>query len=132
MATRRTNRGVIIDLDALMSKASPNEPAVGNMGVNAKGDVLGKEGRIVKKNEERVREHYKKSQRQSNQRVSLKGNESALKPDDSATTPEVSNSVSEPEEFAAPEDVKPLGYKEVELDNGDIQMVPYYKEEDAE
>ena len=25
---------------------------------------------------------------------------------------------------------KPLGYKEVELPNGDIDMVPYYTEED--
>jgi len=26
--------------------------------------------------------------------------------------------------------LEPLGFKEVELPNGDIDMVPYYKEED--
>ena len=26
---------------------------------------------------------------------------------------------------------EPLGYKEVELPNGDIEMVPYYTQEDA-
>ena len=36
----------------------------------------------------------------------------------------------EPEEFDAPDDLEPLGYREVELPNGDIEMVPYYKETD--
>jgi hypothetical protein len=38
--------------------------------------------------------------------------------------------VNEPDEFDAPEGTEPLGFKEVELPNGDIDMVPYYREED--
>jgi hypothetical protein len=36
--------------------------------------------------------------------------------------------VVEPEEFDAP--AEPVGYREVELPNGDIEMVPVYKSED--
>lgn len=128
MTRRRTNRGVIIDLESLVSQSNPNQPAVGNMKVNARGDVLGKEGRIVKKNEERVREHYKNNPRTSSSQVSLKSGEE-VKPKPKALEPDL---VDQPDEFDAPEEVKPLGYKEVELENGDIQMVPYYREEDAE
>ena len=35
---------------------------------------------------------------------------------------------SEPEEFDAPQE--PVGYKEVTLPNGDIEMVPIYKKDD--
>jgi hypothetical protein len=36
--------------------------------------------------------------------------------------------VAQPDEFNAPQE--PLGYREVQLPNGDIEMVPYYREED--
>jgi hypothetical protein len=39
--------------------------------------------------------------------------------------------VVEPDEFAQPDDLEPLGYKEISLPNGDIEMVPYYRPEDA-
>lgn len=38
----------------------------------------------------------------------------------------------EPEEFDEPEEVAPLGWKEVEQANGDIEMVPYYTEDDTD
>lgn len=40
--------------------------------------------------------------------------------------------IDEPEEFDAPEGTEPLGFREVELPNGDIEMVPYYREDDEE
>ncbi|MAK20510.1 MAG: hypothetical protein CMA05_04270 [Euryarchaeota archaeon] len=44
--------------------------------------------------------------------------------------------IEEPDEFAEPEEVEeipqPLGWKEVELPNGDIEMVPYYEEDDED
>ena len=53
-----TMRGKQIDMDMLRKK---NEltPAVGNARVNARGDVLGKGGKIVKKREEVMQEYYK-------------------------------------------------------------------------
>lgn len=53
----KTMQGRPIDLEALRSK---NEltVAVGNAGVNARGDKLGKGGKIVRKREEIVAEYY--------------------------------------------------------------------------
>jgi hypothetical protein len=157
MTTRRTNKGVPIDLDRLIAGASSSSPAVGNMQVNANGDVI-RGGAIVKRNEERVREYYQKNPRSSTS-TSLKGEMPKLQPDsdpilqpktaktakeNARTSPSKKQvdaelekikqdlaSVIEPDEFSAPEDAEPLGYKEVELPNGDIEMVPYYKAEDS-
>jgi hypothetical protein len=40
--------------------------------------------------------------------------------------------ITEPEEFDEPTEVAPLGCKEVEQENGDIEMVPYYTEDDTD
>tara|TARA_B100001057_G_C22824144_1_gene940668 strand:- start:653 stop:1162 length:510 start_codon:yes stop_codon:yes gene_type:complete len=55
--TYRTANGKQVDMDTLALK---NETviAVGNMNVNARGDVLGQGGRIVKSREEVMSEHY--------------------------------------------------------------------------
>lgn len=167
MGTRKSNRGQPIDMEALIA-ANKRTPAVGNMRVNAAGDVIGTGGEVIKNNEERVREYYTKNPRSSTSKVSLKGKSPGLTPDAdvasspikpktaktaaenvrTAQEPTVSDTVDEiisdkkkaskkepvpvveePEEFDAP--LEPLGFKEVELPNGDIEMVPYYKEDDA-
>lgn len=144
MVTRRTHRGNAVDMDALINKAPANKPAVGNMGVNAKGDRLGSRGEIIQKNEDRVREQYRTSERKVT-RQSLKTpdttpqeeTETIEEPKTAKTAKENVRTktkkapkadVAEPEEFDAP--AEPLGYKEVEMPSGDIEMVPYYKEED--
>lgn len=161
MPIKRSNRGQTIDMDALIA-ANKGVPAVGNMKVNAAGDVLDNGGKVVKKNEERVREYYKNNPSSSDQ-VSLKGEMPKLKPDapvvqpktaktakenarvepepnvsdtisevlnDAESVQETAPVVEEPEEFDAPEGIEPVGYKEVELPNGDIEMVPVYKQDE--
>ena len=138
MATRRTNRGQTIDLDALFN-ANKNVPAVGNMKVNANGDVIDSSGNVVKKREDRVREYYRDNPKSSTSGVSLKGDMPSLKPDsDQKITKqqidnkkqsmerEVIEEISQPEEFDAPTEQEPIGYKEVHLPSGDIEMVPIY------
>lgn len=53
----RTARGKQVDLDLLISR---NEltPAVGNHKVNARGDELGKGGKIVRKREDVLKDYY--------------------------------------------------------------------------
>jgi hypothetical protein len=143
MTIKRSNRGVSIDFDALLAKAG-DSTAVGNMRVNAQGDVLGKGGEIVQKNEDRVRAYYKNNPRSSTA-SSLKGDTPTQKlqpdavtdgaPKTAATAKEnvrtakpAPAAVVEPDEFDAP--AEPVGYREVELPNGDIEMVPVYKSED--
>lgn len=165
MVNRRSNKGTIIDMDAIMA-ANEKSVAVGNMGVNAKGETV-QDGVVVQSSEERVRAYYKNNPKSSTAQASIKGQRPTLTPDTAEPVmdvktaktaaenlrtmqePSVSDTVdevmsdkqnlnisdippivSEPEEFDAPEGLEPLGFKEVELPNGDIDMVPYYKEED--
>ena len=57
MVQKRTNRGNMIDMDALMLK-NEEEIALGNMKVNARGDKLGPGGKIVRKREDVLRDYY--------------------------------------------------------------------------
>lgn len=58
----RSMRGKEVDMEKLNLK---NEllPAVGNMKVNARGDELGKGGKIVKTREQILADYYKKNPR---------------------------------------------------------------------
>jgi|TARA_B110000483_G_scaffold240824_1_gene322318 hypothetical protein len=171
MVNRTSNKGSIIDMDAIMA-ANQETVAVGNMQVNAKGETV-VDGQVVQSNEERVRAYYQSNPKSSTSSASIKG-PTTLRPDEgeplmdikTAKTaaenlrtmqePSVTDTVNEviadkkstdeyvapieqdiapfpidePEEFNAPEGVEPLGFKEVETPSGDIEMVPYYKEED--
>ena len=52
-----TAQGKKIDMDALRV-ANETTVAVGNMGVNARGDVLGRGGKIVKTRDQVMKEEY--------------------------------------------------------------------------
>ena len=67
MAQRRTNRGAMIDFDNLLLK-NEEEIALGNMKVNARGDKIGKGGKVIQKREDATREYY-----QNNASVQLLG-----------------------------------------------------------
>ncbi len=53
----RSMRGKSVDMD-LLRKRNELTPAVGNAKVNARGDEIGPGGKIIKKREELVAEHY--------------------------------------------------------------------------
>ena len=53
----RTMQGRMIDIDKLRA-SNENVPAVGNMNVNARGDVIGQGGQIVKPKEAVMKEYY--------------------------------------------------------------------------
>ena len=56
----KSMRGVIVDLAKLMARQEKNI-TVGNTKTNARGDQLGKGGRIVKRADELAREHYNRN-----------------------------------------------------------------------
>jgi hypothetical protein len=149
MTIKKSNRGVNIDLDALVKSADVQKRALGNMGVNARGDKLGQGGEIVQQSDERVREYHKNNPKRTTTGASLKTRPARPDPEpdlnqDVPPKPEMpanepvkegqvpkktrKKKVVEPDEFAPEQE--PLGYKEVELPNGDIEMVPYYRESD--
>ena len=56
--TYRSMQGKVIDLDLLI-KRNELTPAVGNAKVNARGDELGKGGKIIRTREEVMADYYK-------------------------------------------------------------------------
>ena len=55
--THVSMRGKNVDMD-LLRKRNELTPAVGNARVNARGDELGPGGQIIRKADDKVREHY--------------------------------------------------------------------------
>jgi pyridoxine/pyridoxamine 5'-phosphate oxidase len=53
-------RGRVVDMASLTAK-NENMRALGNAGMNARGDVIGANGKIVKTREEIAREYYQSS-----------------------------------------------------------------------
>ena len=53
----RSMRGKLVDMN-LLQKKNELTPAIGNARMNARGDIIGKGGKIVKKREDIVKEHY--------------------------------------------------------------------------
>lgn len=60
--TVRSMRGREVDMEKLNLR-NEMTPAVGNMKVNARGDELGKGGKVVKTREEILADYYKKNPR---------------------------------------------------------------------
>ena len=62
MATVKSMRGKEIDMEKLNLK-NETLPAVGNMKVNARGDEIGKGGKVVRTREEILKDYYDKNHR---------------------------------------------------------------------
>ena len=62
MATVKSMRGKEIDMEKLNLK-NETLPAVGNMKVNARGDEIGKGGKVVRTREEILKDYYDKNPR---------------------------------------------------------------------
>lgn len=71
MATHRSNRGVPLDLGKLMAQQEKNI-TVGNVKTNARGDQLGRGGRVVKSADQIAREHYANNPPREVKRTTIK------------------------------------------------------------
>ena len=109
MVQRRTNQGQMIDMDALALK-NEKEIALGNMKVNARGDRLGKGGKVVAERDQVARAYYQNNPKAVVQSVSIK--------DAVDDKPVVEQSAS----IVKPKKTKVKKTKEVELPNGDIEI----------
>lgn len=58
--TYRTAKGQTLDIGSLLLQ-NENTRAVGNMGVNARGDKINSENKIIKGRNEQMTQHYKKT-----------------------------------------------------------------------
>lgn len=78
MKNYRSNRGVPIDLGKLMSQQEKNI-AIGNTKSNARGDQLGRGGRVVKGADEIAREHYNKNNPRAVKQTTIKVDDTDVK-----------------------------------------------------
>jgi hypothetical protein len=137
MVQRRTNNGQLIDFDSMIAG---DEIAVGNMRVNARGDVIGANGEIVTKSEDRVRAYYEDNPNSSTATTSTKGPmpdvEHQVKTDMAPEVKTANAQQTEADQSVMGQTTEPVveerviaSYKEVELPNGDIEMVPVYEDD---
>ena len=96
----KTARGKRFDMGEF-SHANEQSRAVGNMNVNARGDVLGQGGHIKKNREEVVREYYHEGPPQEAE-VSLK--KEAMSVEEAMATTSVETSGGPVEIFVSPEE----------------------------
>ena len=71
MKERKSMRGVSVDLGKLMAQQEKNI-AVGNTKSNARGDQLGRAGRVIKSADEISREHYNTNNPRAVKKTSIK------------------------------------------------------------
>ena len=167
MSKHLTSKGKVIDMESIIAQQG-DAPAIGNMSVNGKGDLIGPGGKIIKTADQRARDHYKNVDGSESEQVSIKNaqpsfaevnatpsdlspevktaatgkSEAKIQPDP-VVKEEPAKEVKMQEEKSAQEvtekqvakskaqaqSKEPIGYKEVELPNGDIEMVPIFEDD---
>ena len=160
MSKHITSKGVVIDMESVIA-AQGDTVAIGNMRVNAKGDLLGPGGKVIKTADERARDHYKNADSSVDEAVSVKSTqpitsdpgvaeggpvpktaktakaEKKIQPDPEPVEekqqeeiePEVAVKTQIAKNKAQAQSKEPIGYKEVELPNGDFEMVPIFEDD---
>jgi hypothetical protein len=118
----RTSKGKMIDMDALRLQ-SEKSTAVGNMGVNGRGDKLGKGGKVEATVEQQARAYYRHNPNAAPKKVNLKED---LVEEEVKQAEEELEEITEnmPEKKSKPKKKKTISKKkEVELEDGSIQIV---------
>jgi len=112
----RTSKGQMVDMDALRI-ANDKSPAVGNMGVNGRGDRLARGGKVTETVAQQTRAYYKSTAKAS-KAVSIKEDIVDVK-----ELEEIKENM--PTEKPKPKvKVKTIAKaKEVELEDGSIQII---------
>jgi hypothetical protein len=118
----RTAKGKIIDMEA-MRTANEKTVASGNMKVNAKGDELGKGGRVVKTVKQRATERHQtvKQTTQASLKKPLESKETKINPEPKPEPTPIEEAEFTTETIRKREDGST--YKEVMTPEGDIDIV---------
>ena len=118
---KKTNKGQQIDIGQLIL-ANETTVAVGNMNVNARGDQLDSKGNVIKTKTEQAQAYYQNNPKAAVKTVSIKDaiDVSATKSMEQSPVAEKPKAASKAPKPKAKEQPK---MKEVELPNGDIELV---------
>jgi len=115
MATHRTAMGKTVDMSAILAKNEKTR-AVGNMGVNARGDTIDALGRIIKPVTAKVNEAYGKTvgNRSARPNKNTPKNQPKIQPDILVEIPELTEHERELDEFLE-DDIEVEKIKEEEV-----------------
>jgi hypothetical protein len=115
MATHRTAMGKTVDMSAILAKNEKTR-AVGNMGVNARGDTIDAYGRIIKPVTAKVNEAYGKTvgNRSAQTKKNIPKPQSKIQPDILVEVPELTQHERELDEFLE-DDIEVEKIKEEEV-----------------
>ena len=118
----RTAKGKMIDMEA-MRTANERTVAAGNMKVNAKGDKLGKGGKVVKTVKQRATERHQsvKQTTQASLKKPLETKETKINPEPKPKPEPIEEAEFTTETIRKRDDGS--SYKEVMTPEGDIQIV---------
>ena len=123
----RPAKGKMIDMDALRVQ-SEKTTAVGNMGVNGRGDKLGRGGKVASTVEQQTRAYYRNTPKQGVKTVSVKEDVA-----EETKLEEIKENMPEPEKKSKPKKKKTIKKsREVELEDGSIEIVEEEVEEEDE
>lgn len=120
----RTNRGTPIDIEAIRLQ-NQKEIAAGNVNMNARGDLLGKGGKIIKKASDISKKQFTESPRSGSKLTSLKS-------DIDEDIKQEPKKYIEAEKPKKKKESPPKDKKEVILPNGDIIVVDKDQDPDGE
>ena len=118
MVSKKTSRGQALDMQSLALQ-NEKEIAVGNMGVNARGDKIGSDGKVVQTKTEQAQAYYQSNPKASVKTVSIKD---AVDVSASKTIEQPVAEKPKAQKASKPKAKQPK-MKEVELPNGDIELV---------
>ena len=121
MVQRRTNQGQTIDLEGIVL-ANEKTIAVGNMRVNARGDSIDDKGNIVKTKTQKAQAYYSSNPKAVVKTVSIKDAIDSTQVKTMETAP-IQQKASKPKASKSKPKAKAKVMKEVELPNGDIELV---------
>ena len=167
MSKHLTSKGKVIDMESIIAQQGES-PAILNMSVNGKGELIGPGGQVIKTADQRARDHYQNVDGTESENVSIKTAQPSfggVDAEPSDLSPEVKTQATakaeakitpdpvvkeEPVEEVKMQEEKdvedltkkqvaqskaqaqskePIGYKEVELPNGDIEMMPMFEDD---
>jgi NACalpha-BTF3-like transcription factor len=118
MSIKKSNRGQAIDMSSLVL-TNEEAVAVGNMKVNARGDQLDTKGNVVKTKTEQAQAYYQNNPKAAVKTVSIKD---AVDVSATKTMEQPVTEKPKTQKTAKPKAKQPK-MKEVELPNGDIELV---------
>ena len=118
MTGKKTNRGQTIDMAGLVLQ-NETAVAVGNMNVNARGDKVNEKGQVVKTKTEQAQAYYQSNPNAAVKTVSIK---EAVDVSASKTIEQPVAEKPKAQKASKPKAKQPK-MKEVELPNGDIELV---------